>query len=63
MRGGERRREEGNVEAGKRWREERNRGEQRKELGRGGSHLPLEALEIPGSCSPLCLAPGRSEGN
>ena len=28
MRGGEKRREEGNVEAGKRWWEERNRGEQ-----------------------------------
>lgn len=29
-------------------------------MGRGGSHLPLEALEIPGSCFPLfCLAPSQ----
>lgn len=48
---------EGNTEAGKRRREERVGGEGQKEEQRGGAHLPLEALEIPGSCSPLlCLA-------
>ena len=48
-------REEGDVEEGKR--RDRDGGEGRKEEGKGGSHLPLEALEIPCSCSPrLCLA-------
>lgn len=48
--------EEGNIEEGK-TRREKNRREGQKEEGKGGSHLPLEALEIPSSCSPcLCLA-------